>query len=123
MPPSGNALGVSAMTVNGVRRISSELCAVLHRSSIPQRNGLAGESGVHETGGAAYQALDRDELDRIYEDIAELEPEDYKTLNFRPKSSLHHYPLALAFIVYLIYFLSKSLMRAKSKDARRANDV
>lgn len=81
------------------------------------------ETVAKETGGAAYQALDRDELDRIYEDIAKLEPQDYKTLNFRPKSSLHHYPLALAFIVYLLYFLAKSLMRAKTNGRGLTTNV
>jgi Ca-activated chloride channel family protein len=61
------------------------------------------------TGGSAYQALDRTQLQQIYKDIAELEPEEYETLSFRPRLSLHHYPLAIIFSGYLIFFGSMML--------------
>jgi Ca-activated chloride channel family protein len=56
------------------------------------------------TGGGSYQALDRTQLQQVYQDIAELEPEEYETLSFRPRLSLHHYPLAIILTGYLLFF-------------------
>jgi Ca-activated chloride channel family protein len=56
------------------------------------------------TGGRSYQALNRTQLSQIYKDIAELEPEEHETLSFRPRLSLHHYPLAIIVIGYLLFF-------------------
>lgn len=67
------------------------------------------------TGGSAYQALDRTDLQRIYQDIARLEPEEYETLSFRPRLSLHHYPLVIIVIGYLLFF---GLMMFRSKSGR-----
>lgn len=61
------------------------------------------------TGGNAYQALNRIELARIYEDIAELEPEKHETLSFRPRRSLHHYPLGIVIGGYLLFFMWMTL--------------
>ena len=63
------------------------------------------------TGGGSYQALDRRQLQQIYIDIAALEPEKYETLSFRPRISLHHYPMAIVVIGYLLFF---SLMTLRS---------
>lgn len=63
------------------------------------------------TGGGFYQALDREQLQQIYKDIAALEPEKYETLSFRPRISLHHYPMAIVVIGYLLFF---SLMTLRS---------
>lgn len=56
------------------------------------------------TEGGSYQALDRKQLQKIYEDIAKLEPEEHETLSFRPKQSLHHYLLSIILIGYLLFF-------------------
>lgn len=56
------------------------------------------------TGGNAYQAVNRDELEQVYRDIAGLEPEQHETLSFRPRSSLHHYPLGIVIGGYLLFF-------------------
>ena len=42
------------------------------------------------TSGATYQAFDKQELEEVYQKIAELEPDEYETLSYRPKVSLHH---------------------------------
>lgn len=57
------------------------------------------------TSGATYQALNKQELESIYKKIAELEPDEYETLSYRPKISLHHYPLAIAVLGYLVFFV------------------
>jgi Ca-activated chloride channel family protein len=67
------------------------------------------------TGGGAYQALDRTQLQKIYEDIAELEPEEYEVLSFRPRFSLHHYPLVIIVTGYLLFF---GLMMIRSPSNR-----
>lgn len=56
------------------------------------------------TGGNAYQAVNRTELAQIYQDIAGLEPEKHETLSFRPRRSLHHYPLGIVIGGYLLFF-------------------
>lgn len=60
------------------------------------------------TGGGYYQALDRGQLQNAYEDIARLEPEEYETLSFRPRQSLHHYPLAIIIVGFLLFFITMS---------------
>ena len=54
-------------------------------------------------GGQDFQVLDREELRKAYQAIAELEPELYETISFRPRQSLHWAPVALAGSLYLIY--------------------
>jgi Ca-activated chloride channel family protein len=62
------------------------------------------------TGGGFYQALDRAELQKAYEDIARLEPEEFETLSYRPRYSLHHYPLAIVISGYLLFFVAMTLL-------------
>jgi len=64
------------------------------------------------TDGGAYQALDRDQLQKIYKDIAKLEPEEHETLSFRPKHSLHHYLLSIILVGYILFF---TLMTVQAK--------
>jgi Ca-activated chloride channel family protein len=70
---------------------------------------------AESTGGNAYQALNRDELEQAYRDIAELEPEQHETLSFRPRRSLHHYPLGIVIGGYLLFF---SWMTLRSRRTR-----
>ncbi|MEP6389907.1 MAG: VWA domain-containing protein [Halioglobus sp.] len=55
------------------------------------------------TGGRTFQALDQNALNTAYDTIAELEPELYETISFRPRNSLHWLPIACAFAVYLLF--------------------
>tara|TARA_R110002110_G_scaffold205066_7_gene417261 strand:- start:416958 stop:417941 length:984 start_codon:yes stop_codon:yes gene_type:complete len=55
------------------------------------------------SGGSDFQALDREALQLAYEKIAELEPELYETISFRPRQSLHWLPIALAMALYTLY--------------------
>jgi Ca-activated chloride channel family protein len=55
------------------------------------------------TGGSYFQAFDQQELGQAYEAIAELEPELYETISFRPRQSLHWVPLSVAVMLYMIY--------------------
>lgn len=55
------------------------------------------------TGGQQFQALDQRELQRAYSAIAELEPDLYETISFRPRQSLHWLPVAVALLLYTLY--------------------
>lgn len=55
------------------------------------------------TGGLDFQALDREQLAEASRTIAELEPELYETVSFRPKQSLHWIPVAVMFFLYWLY--------------------
>jgi len=55
--------------------------------------------------GGYYQALDRAQLEAAYQAIDELEPQQYQTLSYRPRISLHHYPLAIFTSGTLIFFV------------------
>jgi len=62
------------------------------------------------TGGAYYQALDRKQLQKAYKQITELEPAIFESLSYRPRQSLHYYPLAIVTVVYLFFFLLMSVL-------------
>jgi Ca-activated chloride channel family protein len=55
------------------------------------------------TGGQSFKALDQQALQRAYHTIAELEPDLYETISFRPRQSLHWLPLGVALIFYTLY--------------------
>jgi Ca-activated chloride channel family protein len=57
------------------------------------------------TGGSTYQALNRNELQKVYQEIDDLEKQKFESLSFRPKTSVHYYPIALIFVVYLLSLL------------------
>lgn len=73
------------------------------------------------TGGGFYQALDRAQLQNAYKDITRLEPEEYETLSYRPRQTLHHYPLAIIIIGYLLFFVSMTfLSRVRKRQTTHA---
>lgn len=57
------------------------------------------------TGGQVFQALDQQALQRAYQTIGELEPEQYESISFRPRESLHWLPLGIALLLYTVYHL------------------
>lgn len=63
------------------------------------------------TGGRNYRALDREELQQVYRQIAKLEPQQYEALSYRPRQSLHHHSVGLALLVFIIYSSATTLMR------------
>jgi Ca-activated chloride channel family protein len=72
------------------------------------------------TGGGSYQALDRAELEQAYRDIALLEPEQFETLSFRPRRGLHHYPLGVVIVGYLLFFMLMT-MRSRQHERRQSH--
>lgn len=76
------------------------------------------------TGGASFQALNRLELLQVYKEINALEPQQFDSLSFRPRTSIHHYPVI---IFVLMYVAALSLVNLrfrffgnKSFDGKRA---
>ena len=72
------------------------------------------------TGGQAFQALDQDQLRQAYEVIAEMEPELYETLSFRPRQSLHYVPIALALMLFLIFHTLGAMRNWRQMRTSRA---
>lgn len=72
------------------------------------------------TGGANFQALDRDELQQVYQQIDQLEPQLFDSKSFRARTSVHHYPLIIMLLVYLFSFALVNLnfkIKARKKLA------
>jgi Ca-activated chloride channel family protein len=60
------------------------------------------------TGGRFFLALDREQLDGVYDELDRIEPELIETLSYQPKYSLFHIPLAIA--VVLMGLLSLTML-------------
>lgn len=58
------------------------------------------------TGGQAFDAADREQLEGIYRRIDELTPIDVETTSFRPTRPLFHWPLGAAVSLILAYQLA-----------------
>ncbi len=67
-----------------------------------------------ESGGNAFEALDRESLQQAYQQIGELEPQLFESTTYRPEVTLHHYLLALVVVMYLSAF-SVATFRRRSK--------
>lgn len=56
-----------------------------------------------ETGGIYSAASDRKQLEGIYKHLDALETREAATLSRRPKRDVHHWPLAVGFVVGMLY--------------------
>jgi Ca-activated chloride channel family protein len=74
------------------------------------------------TGGQFFLALDRDELDGVYDELDRIEPELIETLTYQPKRSLFHLPLAIAVVLMgllaLIMLSRRGSARSRREKAR-----
>lgn len=75
------------------------------------------------TEGRYFKALDREQLERAYRTIAELEPSIYESLSFSPKTSFHYVPVAAASIIFILYVLVAQITRIRLDKARRFSKV
>lgn len=61
------------------------------------------------TGGKAYLAANHEQLEGVYRELDTIQAQDFKSISFRPKRSLFHWPLgaAMALLVgfYVVMFL------------------
>ncbi len=64
---------------------------------------------AESTGGKSFQAFDRQQLQAVYAEIDQMEPQAFDSLTYRPKSSVHHYPIAIVAALYLVALLIVSV--------------
>ncbi|MEZ9231264.1 VWA domain-containing protein [Vibrio amylolyticus] len=76
-----------------------------------------------ESGGEAFEALNRDELSAAYDAIGELEPQLYESTTYRPKQGLHHYLMAMVVIMYLTAFSLATLRRKQRNLAKHTQQA
>lgn len=58
---------------------------------------------AEQTGGRYFRARNLEELDNIHHELDRLEPIEIQTEKFRPVQALYYWPLALAFILSLLF--------------------
>nr|WP_319552463.1 VWA domain-containing protein [uncultured Vibrio sp.] len=75
-----------------------------------------------ESGGEAFEALNRDELSAAYGEISKLEPELYESTTYRPKQSLHHYLMVWVVVMHLLAF-SVATLRRRAKARFSAREI
>jgi Ca-activated chloride channel family protein len=71
------------------------------------------------TGGAYYQALDREQLQQIYQEITRLEPELYDSYSYRPRQSLYHYPVLVVVSGSILLFTIGALFAFRRQRLTR----
>ncbi|CAM3789447.1 vWA domain-containing protein [Vibrio aquimaris] len=76
-----------------------------------------------DSGGEAFEALNRDELERAYARISELEPQLYNSTTYRPKQSLHHYLIVWIVLMYLTAFLLATIKRKRLSSRGPSSSV
>jgi len=62
------------------------------------------------TGGRSFTALDRDELDGVFQLLSSLEPNVFDSISFRPRIDLHWLPLALVLALYVLIRLGAGML-------------
>ncbi len=70
------------------------------------------------TGGQFFQAVDREELEQIYQKLDDLEKVEFETLSYRPRRPLFFYPIALLLVLLISFHLiaaAGSLLRRRGK--------
>ena len=77
------------------------------------------------TGGMSFNALNREEMVQAYDQINLLEKQDYESLSYRPRKSVHHWAFAVYFICQLVTVFILFLKKLKSQlgDARSFNTI
>ncbi|WP_428811753.1 VWA domain-containing protein [Vibrio makurazakiensis] len=78
---------------------------------------------AEESGGEAFEAMNRDELTAAYSAIGELEPQLYESTTYRPKQSVHHYLMAIVVVMYLAAFSLATLHRIRTRRVTISRDV
>lgn len=70
------------------------------------------------TGGQAFEALDREQLDDIFQLLDTLEPSVFESVTFRPQLDLHWLPLTLIVFIYITLRLILALTARSSWNSR-----
>ena len=83
------------------------------------------------TNGKSFKALNSVELQQVYDEINIMEPELFDSVSFRPRTSIHHYPIILMAVLYLIalslvnfrFYLSNKNKHNNKKDIDQSSKV
>lgn len=70
------------------------------------------------TGGQAFEALDREQLDDIFQLLDALEPSVFESVTFRPQVDLHWLPLTTIVFIYITLRLIFALAARSSRNSR-----
>ncbi|MBE7215939.1 VWA domain-containing protein [Shewanella benthica] len=77
------------------------------------------------TGGRAFQAVSKVELENVYREIEALEPAQYASLTYQPKVSMHYLPVAIAICLFLLastlVLFKRMIMLALERNRLGAN--
>ena len=76
------------------------------------------------TQGKSFQALNSEELLQVYLEIDKLEPQQFDSLSFRPRVSVHHYPIILFVSIYLfaLFIVNIRIRLLLNKQKRTLNN-
>lgn len=77
------------------------------------------EKVAKATGGANFNALNKEELLKAYNAINALEKQQYETSTFRPRHSLHHWAFAVYFVANLIFAILFMITRMSKAGINR----
>lgn len=75
------------------------------------------------TGGQSFRGEDRAGLEDIYRTLDEIEPDEFETLSYRPKTPLFQWPLGGGVALVLLYQLLMTLIGTVSHTRREAQTV
>ncbi|MCF4174236.1 VWA domain-containing protein [Vibrio sp. McD22-P3] len=65
------------------------------------------------TGGQAFLAMSQEDLDAVYQTISVLEPKEYQSFTYQPKTSLHFVPVLLGVLNHLMFMLYRLMFQTK----------
>lgn len=68
-----------------------------------------------DTGGKYFRARDGQDMSEIYQLLDQLEPLEQEQQQMRPLTALFYYPLALALLISMFYFLATNFIRFNRK--------
>lgn len=83
------------------------------------------EQMAETTKGKSFQALNSDELLKVYAEIDKLEPQQFDSLSFRPRVSIHHYPIVLFVAIYLLalFIVNIRIRLQLAKQKHKGNNL
>lgn len=74
------------------------------------------ENVAKEAGGKFFLALDRKELEGIYDELNQIETSETKTVSFRPRRDLYFWPLGAALVLSFL-IQGRSLLKSRREEA------
>jgi Ca-activated chloride channel family protein len=112
----GNDTG-SLIPPERVAEIARDNDVVVHTVAIGDPEAV-GEQALDEktlaniatiTGGGYFHANDREELEEIYSYLDDINPRQVETQSYRPVRDIYYWPLAVAVLASLMYFMLREL--------------